>query len=379
MGVDAVGEVCPLGPSGSERMTAATLGQRAQELDPFGLDAYFTGSPLRERTEASVVAQLNDCVRRAAAEGWTPALALAALRDLGFLACAVERRRPGVMSACPGLEALLIDLGRACGHVPRDDNYTYGPANPHGARMRTFTGLDEERLLIAAIQHGLTGADEALRVALALSELPVDAPAFPRCVGLIAPAWHKMIEAAVDMRRNMPPPVFAFEILPWLVPLTVGGTTYRAPTGAAGQNCILDWFLHAADSKDERYQRFWSLNRAEMIPEHRQLVHEISSRMHGSSLLSRIEREVAASGDSEAIDRSVAELEHLLTEIYKFRKVHYRVASESLNLRPYPIGSGLESIELLDLMLQHTQAARTRAKQIQEHGTRTVAAAAVGA
>lgn len=340
-----------------------TLGQCAQVLDPFSLDAYLTGSPLRQRTEDSVSAQLDECVRRAAAEHWTPADALAALRDLGFLACVAERRRPGAVHARPGLEALLIELGAACGHVPRDDNYTYGPANPGGTRMRTFTGLDEERRLIAAIQHGLSGADEALQYALVLSELPVAAPAFPRYVDRAASAWRKMIEAAVNMRRSMPPPVFAFEILPWLVPLTIGGTTYRAPTGAAGQNCVLDWFLYGADCEDERYQRFWRLNRSELVPEHRHIVREISVRMDDSSLLSRIERELAAGDDSEATQQSVAALARLLTDMYKFRRAHYRVASESLKLRPYPIGSGLESIELLDLMLHHTRAARTRAKK----------------
>jgi len=78
---------------------------RAQ-LDPYALDTYFAHprwtEPHAVRRALATVRPLPD----------DPALALAALRDIHMLMCALERDRPGrTLPEHPWLEPLLIHLG----------------------------------------------------------------------------------------------------------------------------------------------------------------------------------------------------------------------------------------------------------------------------
>jgi hypothetical protein len=102
-------------------------------LDPFGLDGWFARRPALAKCAAA-----GRGARAVAHELWriaeTPPptradLALAGLRDLDFLLCALEHqgqlegRASGRWRGIPDLEAMLLTLGQCADHIPRGCNH----------------------------------------------------------------------------------------------------------------------------------------------------------------------------------------------------------------------------------------------------------------
>ena len=201
----------------------------ARSVDPLGLDSFFHQTAAVVEQPADVMLCRLETIVRDADESAldNTCAALAALRDLDFLLCAVHLADPFAYKAVSGLESLLVRLGQRAGQIPRGSNSTYGPCNPPDDRMRLFTGLPEERMFVRAIADGLRGLDGVLCGLATMAHHPVDSPTVVAAAGGLVPAWEPMIEASVKMLRGMPPEVFSGRIVPCFVPLDIAGQPTR--------------------------------------------------------------------------------------------------------------------------------------------------------
>jgi hypothetical protein len=324
-----------------------------EHADPLRLDGWFaTGPPLAQRPTAELCAQLS----RVVAEPF-PAQPLAALRDLDFLLCVIERREPGGYRQVAGLEELLIRLGRAADHIPRGCNDTYGVVNPVGPRRRTITGLPAEHLLIEGLRAGGVGLENVL-TGLETVATGEDPDAVRVAAAGLAPAWDPMVHAAVRMARMMPLQVFSRDLIPWLVPVRIGGVVYRAPTGAQFSNSLIDWVLWGVDvaEHDATYRDYALAFMAETPRRHRDTVARTLAATGGRSLLAALPDLLRPDTGAAVLDG----LTDLVKRIGYFRAVHSRFAVTTLAMRAADVGSGMQNETQFGPLLGYTRRARTR-------------------
>jgi hypothetical protein len=338
---------------------------RARDRDPLGLDDVFRQPvPVVDRPVEELLGLLAEIVpvgsRSACSD---PPAALAALRDLDFLLCAVHRREPLAYKTVPGLEPLLIRLGRSTRQPPRGTNTTYALCNPLDDRMRLFTGLREEHMFIRELAQGLRGLDDVLNRLAVLATHPVDSPEALEATGGLAPAWEPMVATTVMMLRRMPPEVFSGRIVPNFATLDIGGASYQGVTGAQNLNIAIDYLIWGVEMPaDSRYHPYARTNLEQQLPAHRELVAEVLDRTDGASLLTHIERQLAAAphGDWRTARTVLTHIADVLRRISTFRAVHRQLAALNLPLRATKTGSGGHTLDLLDLLAASTTKARRR-------------------
>jgi hypothetical protein len=353
------------------------LFDEARSVDPLGLDSFFYQTAAVVEQPADVMLRRLEAIVRDADESAldNTCAALAALRDLDFLLCAVHLADPFAYKAVSGLESLLVRLGQRTGQIPRGSNSTYGPCNPPDDRMRLFTGLPEERMFVRAIADGLRGLDGVLSGLATMAHHPVDSPTVVTAAGDLVPAWEPMIEASVKMLRGMPPEVFSGRIVPCFVPLDIAGATYQGITGAQSPNVGIDYLLWGVESAVEEYRSYARTNLAEQLPAHRQLVAEVLERTGEASLLTHIERQLCTAHrpDLSAAAAVLTHLESLLRRIGTFRAAHRRLAELNMQRRTTQIGSGGHTLHLLDELMASTRQARNRVRALRDDALRAAA------
>jgi monodechloroaminopyrrolnitrin synthase len=330
------------------------------QLDPIGFDPIAQQLPklIADKKLGEILRHL----RVAAAQPGLhddPVVALAALRDLEFLLTVAHFLCPHSYKSLHGLEARLLHLGRVARHAPRGSVFTYGVCNPLDARMRTFTGTDEERLFIRGLHAALLGLDDVLKALSELSALPIDSADAAAHVTAMHEGWEPMVTAVVEMRRHMPPELFSGRIVPFFGSLDIAGHNYDGNTGAHMPTVAIDWILHGAESADPTYRRYVEHNLAALRPHQRRWVDNVLPAADSGALLSRLKAQIAAGVRNPAQAASnMAGLQRLLARVGAFRKVHLRLAADNLPLRPSPTGSGGHDLSLLEDLTDRTHTAR---------------------
>lgn len=81
-------------------------------------------------------------------------VAQAAMRDLGMLVSSLSKFEVSP-SKWAGIKSKLIYLSKILNEVPRDTLYSYISRNPKDKRIRTFTGLSEEKFFINNVNDWL--------------------------------------------------------------------------------------------------------------------------------------------------------------------------------------------------------------------------------
>jgi hypothetical protein len=330
-----------------------------EDLDPLGMDNWYRTEcrgPLIHRTSREIREELE----RVIPTGFildTPEDAVTALRDLDPPLCVIECREPGSYRSIAGLEDLLIYLGDICDHIPRGDNYTYGEINPLDDRMRTITGLDAERILIEGLRAGGVGLETILR---GLETIATTDDEYEACeaAGSLAAAWHPMVESAKRMAREMPLDVFSRDLIPWLVPIEIGGKVYRAPTGAQFSISDIDYALwgRSIATSDPVYQEYTKAFMAESPTHHRQMVERILFATNGMSIISALHARLKH-WSPDAVIVVTDGLIRLLKLIIDFRKIHTRFAITTLEMRPGDKGSGMQNELQFVPLLNYTRLA----------------------
>lgn len=341
-------------------------------LDPLRLDEFYGGKPLARRSLPSVMAALHKATRLACGiRALNGATALAILRDLDPLVCAVEARTPGAWQRVDGLEEVLMKCGRVADHIPRGDNATYGLFNPPPPRTRTFTHTPEEHALFRGLAMGESRLDELLgRLAVCLTRR-LDDPVHADAAESLAEQWEPMVDAAKLMRRAHVAPVMGAQIAPWVShTISIGGRGYRGPTAAQLPVVMVDWMIWGIDRVDPIYRDYHRYYAAEQPLPRRRLVEHALRDASGRSLLSRLAEDLPQVADRTVAQRSLDGIDTLLRRMYGFRSAHAVFAKTSLPVRgdgDQSWGTGEFDPEMLDRLLRYTGAARHRLAALRDH------------
>ncbi|MZE52592.1 DUF1864 family protein, partial [Streptomyces sp. SID5770] len=136
--------------------------KEAQELDPFGLDDFFSRLPeMNSKGDVESIIQevLTLDLPRFPSRNASLSEHLAAMRDLGIIVASLKRHEVDAIKIIPGLSGALAAIAKKTGMVPRDTVLHYCWWNPSGSRQRTFTGAEQERNLIEATSAALPGVE----------------------------------------------------------------------------------------------------------------------------------------------------------------------------------------------------------------------------
>ena len=324
---------------------------RVAALDPLGLDAFVTEGGLTAPNVNAIERTCHAAAARALQRRWHREDALAALRDLGFLAAVLERHR--VRASTSGIMAqALVKLHEAALEVPRDTFYSYGPRNPSGPRMRTFTTLPEERIFILSIANAARCVPLCIgHLTLGLSSAfsATGTSAVAECLTQASMALESLVSALIRVKRTMPPEVFSAEIAPCFPDLEIAGKRYDGPSAAHLGVQVIDRLVFPAELTGRKdYETYFALTTQPLPQELRHIV----ERLRDYPSLLELARDGQIGGHA-----TLASLRELLQQIYRFRVPHLRLAEASFASRPAgATGSGGYDTEMLQTLANFTRS-----------------------
>jgi hypothetical protein len=342
-------------------------------LDPLGLDAVFLELPERNKREdiAWIIEQLNSHLHESLpdeASKMDIRIALAIVRDLGMLAASMRRHGVQVRDVSPLAEEALLALGNRTGMVPRDTVFHYGPGNPRGERERTFTGDDNERMLIEATRVAFPHLEEAVEQCSALLQIPFDNPAFAEKALACSLALDGLITAIILTRKSVDPLFFAAELRPYFEAVRLGDRDLSGAAAAPLSVGIIDHILWSSDCKSPEYRSFQDHNLLYNIPSMKKLYSDLLGKPSLVTLLSALK-----DTRQEAHRNSAIALDKILNQILNFRGKHIAVAKSAYSLQSrlkviwmkgaskvFGIGSAGYGLDTLDMILDLTKDAKTR-------------------
>lgn len=145
-------------------------------LDPLGLDSFMVQELPKLNKKRNIWEIINKVRQVTSSSGLFKIFsvndALAATRDLGIIAASLAKHSIDLASV-PALEQSLIELSNRTGEVPRDTVFSYGPRNPQGDRMRTFTGTKEEKKFITSFVDGMKPLSSCIQHLMATLEVSI--------------------------------------------------------------------------------------------------------------------------------------------------------------------------------------------------------------
>jgi hypothetical protein len=317
----------------------------ASEMDPLRLDAFFAELPAINQAgdiDLLYTALAESVVNLIDNPPHSSASALAALRDLDFIASSYLRHGRNPIEDVVGLEDALIALGQLAGTVPRGTVATYALANPADERLRSFTGDPEEVLFIDAVRQTSLALESSLQdfVSLDASE----------AFATLDTNLDTAIQSIVAVMRTLPPEYFTNEMRPYFDPLVIGGERYLGAGGAQLQFVAFDYVLWGADETDATYVKYFHENYNYLTPSQRTSIEQILEKYQNNTLL----KHLALTDDKEAAVSALGALK----KMKKFRHPHRKLAQDNFKVRKQgQVGSGSYTTDILDVLLEKTEQA----------------------
>ncbi|MES2970779.1 MAG: monodechloroaminopyrrolnitrin synthase PrnB family protein [Patescibacteria group bacterium] len=321
-------------------------------IDPLELDQQMRHLPgLNSRADVEAIWEgAADAVTRAEAlPTLTPALALAALRDLDFLSSSILRHGQQPLEIVPGLEAQLLRMGESANTPPRMTLFTYTVANPEGERRRSFTGTEEETVFIDSLARSVVALDGTVEN-MAQANFYSDGN-LQGTLGIASQTVDVMIDSIIEVKRKIMPQLFTFQIRPYFEPLVIGEQTIPAASGAQMQFLALDRMLWGCDDDDPAYQVYFEENYPYLTPVQKDTLDIFLKHNGGRSIVGLLSEKLVDFPDSIEVATGI------LKKMRKFRYAHRQVARQNFSLRPNgATGSGTYSPAILDILLERTEA-----------------------
>lgn len=339
-------------------------GPRTAGLDPLGADAPLRAVP--EMNAAADVPALTAALRRL-----TPSLpevaafdfceCLAAMRDLGLLLGSVKRHGVQPVPLVPGLEAVLVELGRRTDMIPRDTVHHYTEWNPLGERQRMYTGDPQETVLMGGPRASIPELGRALERCNDLADTDLADPAFVPLLDDLSDALGAFETAIADVVARVSPEFFAQRMRPYYEEVAVAGHDWLGPAAAHVPLYLADLALWASDDNDPAYEAFLEESAEHTLPAWRALVGQWRDR---PSIVRRLRE--AAAPDPEPWARHLAALHRVMRRLVVFRGRHLGIARKAYKeeVRLYEVGSGGGSIGLLQSILDLTRDNAAIAKSL---------------
>jgi len=343
--------------SGYEKMLE--IDERVKRLDPLLLDNFLVNflPKVNEKGDIekimSVINSLDLSPERL--KRFSLEESLAAVRDLNMLFSSL-RKNGYNLGKNSKIEKALIILSQKTQEVPTDTVFSYGTRNPTDARMRTFTGLKEERLFIESFRNGMINLPSAIKALEELTDLSLDDIMFSEKVKSAQKSFEEMISAIVAVRRNITPELFTMQLRPFFEPKKIGGKVYQASGGAQMPIVLIDQLLWGSGVENEMYKKYFDENiqyqpiflreKAELFSKQQPLI------QRALKVLEKINMD--DKGRLEIIKKSLQSIYDLLSFIEKFRKPHLKIAEDNMRIRPEgSVGSGGYDVAILHFLLEN--------------------------
>lgn len=324
--------------------------EQVAALDPLRLDTVIEYLPkMNADADTEAIFETTGYATNNAAELNIPSrsTALAAIRDLDFLASSLLRHGISPLDAIPGLEEQFVRLGAVADTVPRGTVFTYAAANPTGDRRRSFTGTMEEDAFIEAVTAGVVSLDTAVE-AMGQTDLN-DEAAMIDALTQSSEAMDTMVASIVNVQRVVSPEFFTFQMRPFFEPLVINGKSLTGAGGAQMQLIAVDRMLWGFEEKDPMYEGFFAENWQYLTPKQQGAVSSYVKQNDEVSIVRWLQESSDASNETR--DATLT----LLKKIKKFRYPHRKVARDNFKLRSDDaVGSGTYTPDILDLLIEKT-------------------------
>lgn len=342
-------------------------------MDPLGLDPVFLELPERNKQSDThwmceqLIAHTHESLLLHA-ETMDLRVALAIVRDLGILVASLRRHGVQVSDKAPLVEHVLLALGNRTGMVPRDTVFHYGPGNPRGERERTFTGDDNERMLIEATRIAFPHLEEAVERCVRLSETPILSNSFAEEAEAASIALDGLITSIILTRKSVDPMFFAVHLRPYFEAVRLGENEYAGSAAAPLSVGMIDHLLWSSDCTHVDYRSFQDHNILYNVPEMKRLYTELMGK---PSLVTRFLQTECS--DADMRKRNAVALDSILSQIINFRGKHLAVAKSAYSLQNrlkaiwikgasnvYNIGSAGYGLDTLEMILDLSKESRDK-------------------
>ncbi len=252
---------------------------------------------------------------------------IAAMRDLGIFIGILKKHGIEPVEAIPELEYVLLVLMVKTDLPPRDTLLHYTVWNPDGKRMRTYSGLPDERALIESVKVAMPPLIESimhLRSVLNAGLLCGDD--FEVSCSEIQQKMEGMVRGVVHAKRNVSPAVFANELRFYYDPIKIDyNKDYIGPGAVEMPMFVFDHLLWSSDSTDLVYNKF----KEGYLPYNLRFIREIYDEFKLTpSLLTRVLTELKQKPETGRIKAAQSVL-NLCTVLKSFRMPHKRLAENA--------------------------------------------------
>jgi monodechloroaminopyrrolnitrin synthase len=192
-----------------------------------------------------------------ALESFTYEESIAAMRDLGIFIGILKKNGIEPVEVVPELEYVLLVLMVKTNLPPRDTLLHYTSWNPTDERIRTYTGLKDEKYLIESVKMAMPDLFGAIIELVRLHDIEMSDPLFAITCQDVQEKINAMVKGIVHAKRNVSPAVFANELRFYYDPIKVDyGKDYIGPGAVEMPMFVFDHLLWSCDLADEEYRKF---------------------------------------------------------------------------------------------------------------------------
>jgi monodechloroaminopyrrolnitrin synthase len=305
------------------------LNETVVSLDPMGFDSKIqTLHGLNRTKDSKAIIQLlyNMLPLPDALDRFTYEESIATMRDLGIFIGILKKHGIEPVEVVPELEYVLLVLMVKTDLPPRDTLIHYTLCNPTGSRMRTYTGLPDEKSLIESVQIAMPDLWRAIVKLEGLHHGELSGERFERNCLELRDQMTAMVRGVVHAKKNVSPSVFANELRFYYDPIKVDyNKDYIGPGAVEMPMFVLDHLLWSSDCNDHHYTLF----KESYIPYNLQFVRDIYWEFKGKkSLVTKVAEHLRYDHSTENF-RSAQAVMELSTVLKSFRMPHKKMASDA--------------------------------------------------
>jgi monodechloroaminopyrrolnitrin synthase len=251
---------------------------------------------------------------------------IATMRDLGIFVGILKKHGIEPVEVVPELEFVLLVLMVKTALPPRDTLIHYTLCNPVGSRMRTYTGLPDERSLIESVKMAMPDLWKAIVQLEELHCADLSGPEFVSTCFSLRDKMNAMVKGVVHAKRNVNPAVFANELRFYYDPIKVDyNKDYIGPGAVEMPMFVFDHLLWSSDCDDHTYTAF----KEGYLSYNLSFVREIYWNFKGrKSLVTRVLENLDNDPTPENYLAANAVLE-LSTVLKSFRMPHKKLAEDA--------------------------------------------------
>ncbi|MGG3181748.1 monodechloroaminopyrrolnitrin synthase PrnB family protein [Priestia megaterium] len=336
-------------------------------LDPLELDDFFENEfcALNEQQDTTKMKdKLEKVLEKSSQTQSNTYDAMAITRDIGFIASALNRHGVDIHTIT-NLESELLRLSELTLELPRDNVNSYTTRNPKGKRQRTFTNYPEERLFIHSVRESMNCLYIISNNLQLLKETDICSSDYVRLVNNCSEQFNFMVNSIVQVKKEISPERFSFDLQPYFSPFVIGGKLYHGPGGTQMLMIIVEFLLYGSSLDNKEYQDYLDNNFVYLPYDHREIV--ISNKNKPSIIDLILLKESTYIERKERLYNSLNSLEKFLNRIIAFRSPHTQLAKDNMKVRPpKSLGSGGYNASILETLLEITLEKKRTIKEFKK-------------